>query len=1157
MSDRTRGLALGPHFEVYEQLGAGGMGVVYRARDLQLDRVVAVKFLPSHRTARDRLRFQREARLSAQLTGPHTVRVFAIGTADDGTPYYVMEYADGGTLRELLDTRGAFTVSETLALGQALSAGLADAHSRGLVHRDVKPANILFLTDTAGSATPKLGDFGLARPVDGDAERHTTPGTVLGSPAYMAPEQGRGEEPSAAADVYSLGVVLYELLTGATPFSASDMRGWLAAHQTITPRPPSAIRPNAGVPPALDGVVMRCLEKDPSRRFATGAELKDALASLGETAGGLSLRTAVAGPLPSPISKAHLRVPVLVCVRIGVPEGTHPDTAESWQRALEVAVQEVPWGAALAELGFGYATLALGIPVARESDGQRAVEIARTVVNTLLARGVSASAAVDVGACLVRFARHAAHRRDRPMATVELSGRPAASVRELAHKLAPGDVALTPAAEDAARGAFELARGGAHALVLGPAELGAAARPHAARKLPFVGQSTPLAALHAALRSGLDSGRAVIWIEGRRGAGKTRLVHEVLARLREEGIALSPVVFECTSPQCAPLEPVVRAVRAKTPENCSSPAKVSDPQSTQGATEDYGAALGSPATVYTAMRDALGSLAGSPRAVVVEDFQWADKATAAFVGELCERVGAHEPGIVIVLTRPEDRPGAADWTDLLAAASDALCRLELRPLSPDETLALARHALAREGVEAELRARQIAELAQGTPGLVEEYTHAGVATKTTRSVDSPSSLVESLALRVQAEFDRLGLEVQETLRCAALVGATVWPGAVDAAAGEERAPWHFEELRRAGWLRARVTSRLRGEAELAFVETPVAEALRAQWHAPKRRAAHERVAAWLRSRPEAADLAVELGEHCEAAGAPDEALVHFAAAARSAWQRGAAQLAAHTAGRWLALAPKSHPERQERLVQWAIAAARTGDTREAMEVLQRAGEDTGTDVNTRVRALEALGTLFEQQNTLSEAREAYEKARVFATHARWVALTARLARLVARSGELGPALALCNAALAAAGPGSRERAHALHVQSTLLRKAGELDLALAAGQESAAILESIGDFGAMGTALNNLAVLAMSRGEAKAALQLALRAAQQHGRAGALAAQALSLANAGEILLGQGEAERALPHLDAAIRLAKATGALEVLEEASKNRARCDALGSR
>jgi serine/threonine protein kinase len=260
----TAGLVAG-RYEIERPLGHGAMAVVDLARDVELDRPVALKRLAEN-LSRDeelRARFLREGRLAARLAHPNVVRIFDVGE-DGGRPFIAMEYVDGETLAELVARTGPLAADEAAGLGVQVCRALAAAHDAGLVHRDVKPQNLLL----GSNRLLKLGDFGIAFGLGGT--RLTMAGTVLGTAAYLAPEQARGEEVTAAADVYGVGAVLYELLTGRPPRAPASIADLTDATEIAPP-------PNA--PPALAGIVMRCLAADPGARPRSAAGLAHELAA--------------------------------------------------------------------------------------------------------------------------------------------------------------------------------------------------------------------------------------------------------------------------------------------------------------------------------------------------------------------------------------------------------------------------------------------------------------------------------------------------------------------------------------------------------------------------------------------------------------------------------------------------------------------------------------------------------------------------------------------------------------------------------------------------------------------------------------------------------------------------------------------------------------
>ncbi len=265
--------ALAGEYSLQRELGRGGMGVVYLARDVQLDRDVAIKVLPSH-LARDpeaRERFVREARLAAGLSHPHIVPIHRVSEAE-GFVFFVMSYVEGETLGERLRTRGPLPPAEATRVMREVAWALAYAHGRGIVHRDVKPDNILL---EAGTGRVLVTDFGIARGGP-DPGLVTDPGKIMGTAHFMSPEQAAGGAVDGRSDIYALGVVGYLTVSGRLPFEASNLPALLMRQATEAAT--SVMRAAPGLPPALGAAIDRCLTRDPAGRFADGEALAEALA---------------------------------------------------------------------------------------------------------------------------------------------------------------------------------------------------------------------------------------------------------------------------------------------------------------------------------------------------------------------------------------------------------------------------------------------------------------------------------------------------------------------------------------------------------------------------------------------------------------------------------------------------------------------------------------------------------------------------------------------------------------------------------------------------------------------------------------------------------------------------------------------------------------
>jgi WD40 repeat protein/serine/threonine protein kinase len=301
---------LGP-YRILKVLGHGGMGVVFQAEDARLQRAVALKAMLPEQAQKPgaKERFLREARAAAALEHDHIVAIFQVDE-DRGIPYIAMPFLKGMSLEDWLQQRAKegsapIRLAQILRLAKEIARGLAAAHDRGLIHRDIKPANI-WLDANAGGRV-KILDFGLARLSTG--EQHLTQaGVILGTPAYMAPEQARGEKVDGRADLFSLGVVLYRLATGVLPFHGPDMMSTLMALATHEPRPPSAVK--EGVPAALSDLIMRLLTKDQDRRIASA---KDVLKEL------QAIEKEASGPAPSESLLSGVKPPAMAVASVLVP----------------------------------------------------------------------------------------------------------------------------------------------------------------------------------------------------------------------------------------------------------------------------------------------------------------------------------------------------------------------------------------------------------------------------------------------------------------------------------------------------------------------------------------------------------------------------------------------------------------------------------------------------------------------------------------------------------------------------------------------------------------------------------------------------------------------------------------------------------------------
>jgi eukaryotic-like serine/threonine-protein kinase len=314
-------LRIATRYELGERLGSGGMGEVYAAHDVRLDRPVALKLLRSDLagTPAMRARIEAEARLAARIHHPNVVAVLDAGVTDDGHPFLVMERLPGGTLRDEL-AGGPLSEEDVRTLGRQMLGGLTAAHALHVVHRDVKPGNVLQGQDGRW----KLADFGIAKWLLAD-ETVTATGEVLGSPAYLAPERLAGREASSASDVYAAGVVLYEALSGRRPFDGDDPFAVAMAARDGRATPLSSLRPAAD--PRLVAAIERAMAVDPSVRWPSAAAFREALAH--GTAGPPTLTVPLppqgdptrTSPLPPPASDADPRPHLATTAPMPIEDG--------------------------------------------------------------------------------------------------------------------------------------------------------------------------------------------------------------------------------------------------------------------------------------------------------------------------------------------------------------------------------------------------------------------------------------------------------------------------------------------------------------------------------------------------------------------------------------------------------------------------------------------------------------------------------------------------------------------------------------------------------------------------------------------------------------------------------------------------------------------
>ena len=290
--DAFFGRMLGGRYRIDRKLGQGGMGTVHIAEHVHMEKPVAVKILRAELASDETAaaRFKREAKGASRIDHENCVAVTDFGRESDGTLYLVMELIEGETLWQIVHDSGAIGARRVGCIGAQIARALVAAHGEGVVHRDLKPENVMVVQREDKKDHVKVLDFGLAKLLEGDDGKSVTAltraGAVFGTPRYMSPEQAEGRPTDHRTDIYSLGIILYEMATGTVPFDDESMVALLSKHVNEAPEPPRQRCPEAGIDPALESIILRCLEKDPDARHDSARDLLEDLSRLRSVAGG-------------------------------------------------------------------------------------------------------------------------------------------------------------------------------------------------------------------------------------------------------------------------------------------------------------------------------------------------------------------------------------------------------------------------------------------------------------------------------------------------------------------------------------------------------------------------------------------------------------------------------------------------------------------------------------------------------------------------------------------------------------------------------------------------------------------------------------------------------------------------------------------------------
>lgn len=868
MTHPSLGETIGGRFVLERAVGVGGMGMVFEATD-RLGGTVALKLIHGQ-TELDRRRFVREASVLMQVQHPAVVGYVDHGETPDGRCYLAMQWLEGEDLLRRL-RRQALSLEEVVQLGGRVAEGLSALHAAGVVHRDLKPGNLL-LVDGHASRTMLL-DLGIARlsATRFDLTAMTAPGALVGTPAYVAPEQARGRAVDPRTDLYSLGVVLWECLAHQRAFAGDDMMAILA--RVLFEPIPSLAERVAGIPEDLAALVTQMTDKEPDERPADAAEVAARLRSIGQapqqrlTRGRLSVMSA-------------LEVRIATVVVVTPPDSDGVGSGETWS----------PDEATAARGRLSPLAKRFGLRVEAFPDG------------TLVAVVDGTRAPTDAAVRAARFAR--AVRQPSPgsevvvctgrVMAIELPvGEAIKHASTLLENAEPDRVRIDEATANLVKTRFEIEREGDR-LWLGDDRV-ATSRV----SLPpseCVGRTRELALLRATFEECADEpcARAVL-VLGEPGLGKTRLADEALRELAPRAHLLpgrgDPVRRDAAY---GVLAPAVRGLlgiedatslaeaRAQLRAAVDRFGGVGFTQPAERVAAMLGELAGVPFDEVSELREdslALGDLVRSTfveyvaalstqRVVlfVVDDLQWADRPSVALLDD-CLRVLEQRPVMVLALARPE-----ADERFARLFQGRDLARLALSGLSRAASERLAR------GVGLELdddAIAQVVERAQGNPFFLEELA---------RAAERGDALPRTVLASVQARLDALEPQARLVLRAASVLGASFWGEAVERMVGAER-----EGIDVKGWLRSLAQAglvsrvargRLEESDEYVFRHPLVREACYAMLTHDDRRRGHRNAARWLEARADADPAA--LAYHFEAAGDGGSAARHRLAAAQRA-----------------------------------------------------------------------------------------------------------------------------------------------------------------------------------------------------------------------------------------------------------------------------------
>jgi hypothetical protein len=1084
MTGRTPQILAG-RFAVEREVGRGGVGIVYRAQDQMSKQAVALKVIALPGVdAGEEARFRREGRVLAGLHHRAIVRVVAFGQLEEGQPYVAMEWLEGEDIAQR-QRRSPLSLVQSLHITADVCDALAAAHSAGIVHRDVKPSNVILAGSAPGHDEPfvvKLVDFGVAAVEDA---KLTRTGAIVGTPAYMAPEQARGDgKIDGRADLYALGATLFEMITGRPPHVGPTPIAILA--RLVTTPAPRLAEVVENAPARLDELVARLLGTAPSERPDSAADVGRELRAIADELDAAS---------SSSMTRGRREETSLASVTTGRTGGTRLITS-----IVATCVPKGPArarllthlrsrGADATELGGDAIVAHLGVRKSLGDEATRALDLGLRVSK------LGASVGIATGRTRI----------DRTRPTGEVVDRAAALARDAVRGQALADTTTT----ELTRGRFELQLRGDGSAIVGAALRG---RREVIGGAPFLGREAELAQIIAAFdRCVEDKTPIVMTITGAPGIGKTRLRREALSRMASHASAPRIVLARCESfgrkhalglvgdvarglsgvAKGASLQEAFDATDvliALSEAQCSDHARellarlianeaLPELDDTRGARD----------ALWLVLTDITAGLARhSPLVLVLEDAQWADTESLAWVDHLLARA-AGRPLCVLAAARPtlwRDMPARFEGRDHV--------RIELRPLSRRHARGIATALLGEKasGDQGEALADSIAQQSAGLPLFAEELARLAAAGRD--AADAPT-----IEAAMQVHLDALDEPGRDAASKLAVFGQVGWDVGLEAV-GVPAASDALRELAAAEVLIEQAHARFAGTREFAFKHALMREVAYASLGEEVVKESHARCGRWLARVGE--DDAI-IARHLELGGEGAAAAVYLEKAARRA-------LAAHSLPEAVSLAERALAFAQDKPTQFARAQlldeawnrldARAGERDTAVRAMEEAVYDGASEARARgarVRYEDSCGGDADTSARLDEVRAAAQRANLPDEEAR------------------------CAAALAARCAYAGELDRAEEVADALLTLSQRHNLA-----------------GAAVDAWQTLAVVRQARGEVGAALEARRSAARAASAASLTAREAMLTINVGFALTTVGASGEARLAIESGVALAEAIG---------------------